>query len=66
MRLGRTIVVSNAGVEIQLSLDHLAVHIWDGCLQDVIVFDTDILGGGVERHLNGFRVGEIREVLYGC
>lgn len=46
-------MVTDASVQVQLSLDQLAVLIGDAGLQDVVVLDTDILGGDVERHLVG-------------
>lgn len=52
MRVDHTIVVTNAGVEIQLCLDHLAVPVGDRSFQNVVILNTHILGGGVERHLD--------------
>lgn len=52
-------MVTDAGVQVQLSLDKLAVLIGDAGLQDVVVLDTYILGGDVERHI---AVEELNEI----
>ena len=47
-----TVIVSDVIVEVKLSLDELAIFVGERGSQDVVLLDADVLGRGMERHLD--------------
>lgn len=45
-----TVVIPNAGVKVDGSLDHVAVFVLEVGAQHVAVFETDFFGGCGETH----------------
>lgn len=49
-RMGPTVVVAKDGVEVELSVNPLALTVVETGTEDVAVIDADVLGREMERH----------------